>query len=193
MPSVPIHQPKWIHQKLWAREEKEDESRRSSFLSNLKQRSWGRGHHHHHTSRNMAQGRWFPYKHPYSQLTWNVLLLSQHPLHQPFRSLPLHSSKHAKPTKSIFSSHDSLALKKHGRARSGSGSALSVKSVKFTEAPTVYYDTEYTYEQVVHWEEYRPCSPAPSSTTPNSSCPAIQSKRPTTTLTSIRLCDACNL
>ena len=200
LPSVPIHQPKWIHRKLWAREEKEGESRRSSFLSNLKQRSWGR---------TSEKG---PPSPPYTEKYGAGKVVSiQAPL-QPVdlerspsvstsiasaislaTSSHTTSSKHAKPTKSILSSRDSLALKKHGRARSGSGSALSVKSVKFTEAPTVYYDTEYTYEQVVHEEEYRPCSPVPSSTTPcfsNSSCPAIQSKRPTTTWTSIRLRDA---
>ena len=198
LPSVPIYQPKWIHRKLWARDEKEGESRRSSFLSNLKRRSWGRSSEKGPPSPACTEK-------PGAEKVVSI----QAPLQpvdlerSPSASTSITSaislatssyttsSKYAKPTKSILSSRDSLALKKHGRMRSGSGSALSVKSVKFTEAPTVYYDTEYAYEHVVHEEEEcRPCSPVSSSTTPcfsNPSCPVTQSKRPTTTWTSIRL------
>jgi len=163
-PPVPLYQPKWIHRRLWAREDNDRENRRKLFPSNVMPRSWSKGERNVPPSQPEFTQKQGPNR---------VVTIQTHQQFGLARSSSMSASVASTmsshtvtkcqltPKKSILSSRTSTSRKhsKHGRSRSG-----STQSVKFADAPTYYYDNEYKYAyEDDGYEEY--ASPTPSSTT----------------------------
>jgi len=164
-PPVSLYQPKWIHRRLWAREDNDRENRRKLFPSNVMPRSWSKG------DRSVPPSQpEFTQKQGHNR----TVMIQTHQQFGLARSSSMSASVASTmssrtvtkcqlaPKKSILSSRTSTSTKPSKRGRSRSG---STPSVKFADAPTYYYDNEYKYAyEDDDYEEY--ASPTPSSTTP---------------------------
>lgn len=157
---VPPYQPKWIHRRLWTREEKGGNNEQSTFLSNVIPRSWSKADRfasaitQPECAQKSGPNRVLPIQAPQP--------LVRSPSVTPSVSSSISSRTASKcqlvPKKSILSSSTSLATKNSKRSRARSGSS---PSVKFAEKPTYYYhDYEFAYE---HGSEFDKCESRPSS------------------------------
>jgi len=166
LPATP-YQPKWIHRRLWTREEKDGNNGRSSFLSNVISRSWSKADR---VAPASAQPECTQKPGPNRVVTVKAPQpLTRSPSVTPSVSSSISSRTVSKcqlvPKKSILSSSTSLSTKNSKRSRGRSGSS---PSVKFAEKPTYYYhDYEFAYEYESEFDKYesRPSSPV-SSTAP---------------------------
>lgn len=165
MPLPPIKfQSKWIHRRLWEREDQPGSGRRNSLLGTVVPRSWSKDRAGRNTSSS-------------EKSTANrFAIVGQPPLARSSSVSPSIASSLAssrtvgKPAKSAMSSRASISTKASKMTRSGSGTA---PSVKFADAPTYYYDYEYKYSHAHGHPAISECevefhspppSPAPSST-----------------------------
>jgi hypothetical protein len=142
---VPVHQQKWIHRRLWARENNKGEHRRNLFPSNVIP--------HPRSKVNGIVPSSLP-RCPEKQSAPVVLIQPPRQSGILARSSSISTSvtstmsshtvtkRQLTPKKSILSTRSSNTTRhsKHGRSRSG-----STPSVKFADAPTYYYDNEYKY------------------------------------------------
>jgi len=145
MPSpVPVHQQKWIHRRLWARENNEAEPRRNLFLSSVIPRSRSKIDESVPSSLPGCPEKQDPVVLIQASRRPGGLARSPSVSTSFTSTMSSHTSTKCQltPKKSILSTRSSGMMKhsKHGRSRSG-----STQSVKFADAPTYYYDNEYKY------------------------------------------------
>jgi hypothetical protein len=165
--SIPLYQPKWIHRRLWAREDNDGQNRRKAFPSNVMPSSWSKNDRSISSSQPECTQKQGPDRLLTIQPTQDQSRLARSSSFSPSVTSTMSSHTVTKcqltPKKSILSSRTPLSTKhsKHGRSRSG-----STHSVKFADAPTYYYDNEYKYAYEDE-DDYGECSPpTPSSTAP---------------------------
>lgn len=139
LPSPIKFQSKWIHRRLWAREDQSGDSRRNSLLGTVVPRSWSKDRAGRNTSEKSTVNRFAAVEQPALARSSSI---------SPSIASSMGSSRAAaKPTKSALSSRASISTKASRITRAGSGSA---PSVKFADAPTYYHDYEYQYHAHGH-------------------------------------------
>lgn len=165
-PPVPLHYPKWIHRRLWAREDIGRGTPRNLFPSDVMACPRSKGDRNAPSLLPECIGKQRPSWVTMQQTQQQDRLARSCSVSTSIAST-MSSSTVTKcqltPKKSILSSRTSVSRRqsKHGRSRSA-----STPSVKFADAPTYYHDNEYKYAYD-EGDEDEECTPlTPSSTTP---------------------------